>query len=92
MSGKRGANRRGLRAAAMREHAVRPDENEAYTFSAEHDDDGVYFYQAYNDGIADWAVEHGTLGCVKWVSNATPWLVWYRCSPFCARASYFCHR
>ena len=32
------------------------------TFSAEFDDDGVYFYQAYNSEIADYAIEHQKLG------------------------------
>ena len=31
-------------------------------FSAEWDAMGVFFYQAYNDQIADYAVEHQTLG------------------------------
>ena len=27
-------------------------------FEAEWDEEGVYFYQAYNDPIADWAIEN----------------------------------
>ena len=27
-------------------------------FEAEWDEEGVYFYQAFNDAIADWALEH----------------------------------
>ena len=27
-------------------------------FEAEWDEEGVYFYQAYNDQIADWAIEN----------------------------------
>jgi len=85
LSGKRGPNKRGLRAAAMRGHAVRPDENETHTFSAHFDDEGVWFYQAYNDGIADWAAEHGTLGGpifnptrMTWIKPSFAWML-YRC-------------
>jgi len=31
-------------------------------FEAEWDEEGVYFYQAYNDPIADWAIENQRLG------------------------------
>ena len=85
MSGKRGTHKASLRAAAMREHAVRPDENETYTFLAESDEEGVWFYQAYNDGIADWAVEHGILGGplfnptrMTWIKPSFAWML-YRC-------------
>ena len=85
MSGKRGPNKQGLRAAALREHAVRPNENETYTFMVESDDEGVWFYQAYNDDIADWAVEHGTLGGplfnptrMTWIKPSFAWML-YRC-------------
>ena len=83
--GKRGPNKRSQRAAAMREHAVRPNENETYTLSAEYDDEGVWFYQAYNDCIADWAVNHGTLGGplfnptrMTWIKPSFAWML-YRC-------------
>ena len=85
MSGKRGTNKRSLRAAQMREHAVRRDQDETYTFKAEYDEDGVWFYQAYKEGIADWAVEHGTLGGplfnpsrMTWIKPSFAWML-YRC-------------
>jgi hypothetical protein len=31
-------------------------------FKGEFDEEGVYFYQAYNNEIADWAVEHQRFG------------------------------
>ena len=60
MSGKRGPSKRSQRAAAVRAHALRADDTSAYTLSAEYDDEGVWFYQAYNEGIADWAQGGGT--------------------------------
>lgn len=84
MSGKRGVNKSSQRAAAMRAN-LRPDEDETYTFSAEHDDEGVWFYQAFNDGIADWAIEHGALGGplfnptrMTWIKPSFAWML-YRC-------------
>uniref|UniRef100_A0A0D3KU39 DUF4291 domain-containing protein n=1 Tax=Emiliania huxleyi (strain CCMP1516) TaxID=280463 RepID=A0A0D3KU39_EMIH1 len=53
--------------------------------SAEYDDEGVWVYQAYNEGIADWAVEHGTLGGplfnttrMTWIKPSFAWML-YRC-------------
>ena len=85
MSGKRGPSKRSQRAAAVRAHALRADDTSAYTLSAEYDDEGVWFYQAYNEGIADWAVEHGTLGGplfnttrMTWIKPSFAWML-YRC-------------
>jgi hypothetical protein len=33
-----------------------------HCFIGEFDDDGVFFYQAFNDAIADWAIEHQRFG------------------------------
>ena len=33
-----------------------------YIFEADFDDEGVYFYQAYNHNIANWAIDHQKLG------------------------------
>ena len=41
---------------------VRPGEPCEHDFMAEFDDEGVFFYQAFNDAIADWAIAHGRLG------------------------------
>ena len=67
----------------VREHAWRADDT--YTLSAEYDDEGVWCYQAYNEGIADWAVEHGTLGGplfnttrMTWIKPSFAWML-YRC-------------
>lgn len=38
---------------------------ELHDVVAEYDEEGVFVYQAYNDAIADWALENGRLGgCV----------------------------
>ena len=39
-------------------------------FEAEWDEEGVYFYQAFNDAIADWALEHQRL--THFVLNMSP--------------------
>ena len=41
---------------------ARPPLAWTHVFEGEYDDDGVYFYQAFNDAIADCAVEHQALG------------------------------
>ena len=43
-------------------------------FRAEYDNEGVYFYQAFNDQIADWAIEHQTLGGDFWNPNRMTWI------------------
>ena len=40
----------------------RPPATQSQIFRAEYDDEGVYFYQAYGDDIADHALRHGRLG------------------------------
>lgn len=39
-----------------------PNESKCMTFRGEFDEKGVYVYQAFNDNIADWALEHQAFG------------------------------
>ena len=41
---------------------------------AEFDEEGVYFYQAYNDAIATWAVGHQRLGGPLWSLDRMTWI------------------
>ena len=43
-------------------------------FSGEWDDDGVYVYQAFNDKIADWALEHQRFGGPDWRPARMTWI------------------
>jgi len=43
-------------------------------FLAEFDDDGVYFYQAYNDDIADWSLMNRRLGGPKFNPSRMTWI------------------
>ena len=45
-----------------------------HVFEGEYDDDGVYFYQAFNDAIADWAVEHQALGGPAFNATRMTWI------------------
>ena len=52
-------------------------------FIGEWDDEGVWVYQAYNDAIADWAVEHQRLGGpafkpgrMTWVKPSFAWVLY----------------
>lgn len=54
-----------------------------HVFEGEYDDDGVYFYQAFNDAIADWAVEHQALGGpvfnatrMTWIKPSFAWVLY----------------
>eukprot|EP00050_Salpingoeca_kvevrii_P008723 m.304716 g.304716 ORF g.304716 m.304716 type:complete len:230 (-) comp17240_c0_seq1:253-942(-) len=47
------------------------------------DEEGVYFYQAYNDAIADWALEHQKLGGplfqperMTWIKPSFAWMLY----------------
>lgn len=41
---------------------------------ADYDDEGVWFYQAFKDSIADWAVEHQTLGGPEFLPARMTWI------------------
>ena len=50
---------------------------------AEYDEEGVYFYQAFNDAIADWALEHQSLGGplykperMTWIKSSFAWMLY----------------
>jgi len=43
-------------------------------FNAEWDDEGVYFYQAYRDEIADYALEHQRFGGEHWNPSRMTWI------------------
>jgi len=45
-----------------------------HQFVGEWDDEGVYFYQAFNDAIADWAVEHQTFGGPQFNPDRMTWI------------------
>ena len=54
------------------------------TFEGEWDDEGVYFYQAFNDKIADWALEHQCLWVERTAATAaSPRGSSPPCSPCC---------
>lgn len=57
--------------------------NKDSSIRAEWDEDGVYFYQAYNDEIADWAIEHQQLGGphfkptrMTWIKPSFAWVLY----------------
>ena len=54
--------------------ASRPPHTQSQAFRAEYDDEGVYFYQAYCDEIADHALRHGRLGGPCWGSSRMTWI------------------
>lgn len=56
------------------DHSVHPCPGHVQVFSAEWDDEGVYFYQAYNDDIANWAVEHQKFGGPKFKPARMTWI------------------
>ena len=41
---------------------------------AEYDEEGVYFYQAYNDNIAFWALENQKLGGPDFKPDRMTWI------------------
>jgi hypothetical protein len=52
-------------------------------FEGEWDEEGVYFYQAYNDDIASWAVEHQNFGGphfnrtrMTWIKPSFAWVLY----------------
>lgn len=54
--------------------ANRLDDCENTTFLAEWDEKGVCFYQAFNDKIADWAVEHQKFGGPDFGTSRMTWI------------------
>jgi hypothetical protein len=53
------------------------------TFRAEWDEEGVFFYQAYNDDIANWSLEHQKLGGpqfkpfrMTWIKPSFAWMLY----------------
>ena len=52
----------------------RPPATQSQIFRAEYDDEGVYFYQAYGDEIADHALRHGRLGGPSWGASRMTWI------------------
>jgi len=58
-------------------------ETDVQVIEAEYDDGGVYFYQAYNDEIAEWAVENQILGGppynpqrMTWIKPSFAWVLY----------------
>lgn len=45
-----------------------------HKFVGEWDDEGVYFYQAFNDEIADWAMDHQMFGGPKFNPDRMTWI------------------
>lgn len=52
-------------------------------FMADYDDEGVWFYQAFKDEIADWAIEHQKLGGpafkplrMTWIKPSFAWVLY----------------
>ena len=56
----------------------------AQEIRADYDDQGVWFYQAFKDSIADWAIEHQTLGGapefrplrMTWIKPSFAWVLY----------------
>ena len=59
-----------------RHHASNPPSfaNDMQVFRGEWDEEGVYFYQAYNDDIADWAIEHQKFGGPNFNATRMTWI------------------
>ena len=58
-------------------------ETNVQVIEAEYDDEGVYFYQAFNDEIADWTLEHQVLGGpfynptrMTWIKPSFAWVLY----------------
>jgi hypothetical protein len=48
--------------------------NQVQVIEAEYDDEGIYVYQAYNDTIANFAVEHNYLGGPEFKTTRMTWI------------------
>ena len=63
--------------------AYAPSEEGVFTFNGEWDEEGVSFYQAFHDGIADWAVENQRFGGphfnptrMTWIKPSFAWVLY----------------
>ena len=81
MSGKRGASQAQRHKRQTRDADI--DDNAVHQFKGEYDDDGVFFYQAYNGAIADYAVANQTLGGdsfrperMTWIKPSFAWMLY----------------
>eukprot|EP00121_Abeoforma_whisleri_P016186 Awhi_evm1s14862 len=59
------------------------EESDVQIFHGEWDEEGVYFYQAYNDDIADWALQHQKFGGpsfnvtrMTWIKPSFGWVLY----------------
>ena len=60
--------------SSKRVRCPRTSSTQSRVFRADYDDEGVYFYQAYCDNIADHALLHGRLGGPSWGSSRMTWI------------------
>ena len=76
---------RGSQDKASGSKELRPDmeDNKVHVFHGEWDEEGVYFYQAYCEEIASWALEHQTLGGpsfkpvrMTWIKPSLAWVLY----------------
>jgi len=65
------------------DYSVQAPQAGAQVFSGEWDEEGVYFYQAYKDDIADWATEHQRFGGpsfnprrMTWIKPSFAWVLY----------------
>lgn len=54
--------------------AAEADFIESHQFTAEWDEEGVFFYQAFNDEIADYAIENQRFGGPKFNPERMTWI------------------
>ena len=60
--------------AVEHDHAVLASGDGVQVFRGQWDDEGVYFYQAYNDEIAEWAVQHQQFGGPQFNPTRMTWI------------------
>ena len=62
--------------ASKREHNYSPTtfDDGAHVFMGEWDEEGVFFYQAFKDAIADWALEHQRFGGPEFNATRMTWI------------------
>jgi phosphopantetheine adenylyltransferase len=68
------AGEEGYVSAALPSEAGASSVAPLHTFKGEWDEEGVWFYQAYNDAIASWAVAHQTLGGPAFNASRMTWI------------------
>lgn len=51
-----------------------PDPGGSFPFVAEWDEEGVFFYQAFNEEIADWALQHQRFGGPQFKPTRMTWI------------------